>query len=117
MSDDQESTLKRSKLAVLSRDFVRFLQAKGPDSNCPVCGCDQWTVITMGPEGYAYRMVAPLRDGDRPISISTFAIHCEDCGYVQQHASKVVKKWVEANPAEPELDFDPAPDDEGNSGE
>lgn len=41
----------------------------------------------------------PLRDGENPMSLSTFAIHCDNCGYLRQHLSKVVKKWVTANPA------------------
>lgn len=112
MSDDQNSNQQRAQLAVRTRDFVRFLNEKTPDSDCPVCGCDQWTVICPGPEGDAYRIVAPLRDGDRSLSLSTFALHCENCGYLRHHVSKIVKKWIDENPEEPELDFDTANENE-----
>jgi hypothetical protein len=112
MSDEHDSNPPRAKLAVRTRDFVRFLNEKSPESDCPVCGFDQWTVICPGPEGDTYRIVAPLRDGDKSVTISTFAIHCENCGYLRHHVSKVVKRWADANPEEPELDFDPAPGEE-----
>ena len=110
MSDEQKQ--KRSVLATAADDFVRFLEAKSPESDCPVCEGDAWTVICPAfANADSYRLVTSLKDGSRPQSISTFAIYCDNCGYLRQHLSRVVKKWADENPAEPELDFEPPEQD------
>lgn len=116
MSDEQtHKAPKRAALAIAVTDFVRFLVAKSPESDCPVCKGDTWTVICpFDDDADTYRLVTSLRDGNRPMSVSTFALYCDNCGYVRQHLSKVVKKWVEENPVEPELDFD-SPIEDGDS--
>lgn len=107
MSDDQtQKNPKRSKFATGVTDFVRFLIAKSPETDCPVCDGSTWTVICPFDDGAnTYRLVTSLGDVDRPMSISTFALYCDGCGYVRHHLSKVVKKWVDENPVELELDF------------
>jgi len=113
MSDDQTlKTPKRSTFATGITDFVRFLEAKSPESDCPVCGGSTWTVVCpFDDDADTYRLVTSLKDGNRPMSLSTFALYCDECGYVRQHISKVVKKWVDENPIELELDFDSPPVD------
>ena len=99
----------RAKLAVEINDVIRFLEEKSLDSECPACGTDEWTIVCPAdPEGAldTYRLVTPLRDGDRPMTLSTVAIYCDNCGFVRQHLSRLIKKWIVDNPLEPELDFD-----------
>jgi len=108
MSHEKNSTQQtRSRRAVTSDDFVRFLVEKNPESNCPVCDGDAWTVVCpFGDHLDTYRLVVPMRDGPNPMTISTFAIFCDNCGYLRQHLARVVHQWVEANPVEQELDFE-----------
>ncbi|MNJ39982.1 hypothetical protein D3C77_348660 [compost metagenome] len=98
----------RSRLAVPADEFVRFLEEKTQGLKCPSCAADDWTVVCPT-DDYAdtYRLVTTLRDGSRPMNLSTFAIYCDNCGFVRQHLSRVVRAWVEQNPAAPELDFQP----------
>lgn len=112
MSDEKnEIKTKRSPLSVSSNDFVRFLEEKTLDSICPACKADEWTVVCPfsdeGDDNDTYRLVTPLRDGVKPTQISTFAIYCDNCGYIRQHLTRVVRNWANENPLEPELDFDP----------
>lgn len=113
-----EQTIKqpeRSKLSVTSDDFVRFLEAKNPESDCPVCGEETWTVICPFDHEDAhdtYRLVTRLKDGSRPMTVSSFGLFCDSCGYLRQHVAKVVRQWVDDNPIEPELEFEPSPTDE-----
>lgn len=108
MSEEKkEVTVKGSPLTVSAFDFVRFLEDKTLDSSCPACKLDEWTIICpYDDEADAYRLITPLRDGKKPTQISTFAIFCDNCGYVRQHMSRVVRSWANENPVEPELDFD-----------
>ncbi len=112
MSEDNASIPPpRSRRAVATADFVRFLEAKSPDSDCPVCGSSAWTVVCpYGGEQDVYRLVVQMRDGLRPMTISTFAIFCDSCGYIRQHLARTVQKWAEENPIEPELDFESGPE-------
>lgn len=106
--DEKEVIVKRSPLTVSAFDFVRFLEAKTLDSSCPACQLDEWTLVCPNDhEADAYRLVTQLRDGLKPTQVSTLAIFCDNCGFVRQHMSRVVKSWVTDNPLEPELDFDP----------
>ena len=117
MSDGNDSSqAPRSKRAVATSDFIRFLEAKNPDSNCPVCQSATWTVVCpYGGEGDTYRLVVPMRDGSKPMTISTFAIFCDSCGYVRQHLARTVQRWVTENPLEPELDFESGPEEPENA--
>lgn len=107
MSDDENSPeVSRSKFAVKSNDFVRFLEEKTPGSICPACKGDDWTLICQPNESAdTYRLVTVMKDGSRQITLSTFAIYCDACGYVRTHLARHVRKWVDENPREPELDF------------
>lgn len=101
----------RSKFAITAEDFVRFLEKKTTGASCPACGTDDWTLICPADDfADAYRLVTPLRDGGRSLNLSTFAIYCDSCGFVRQHFSRVVRTWVQNNPIDPELDFEPQPD-------
>lgn len=102
---------KLSPLAVSSDDFIRFLESISINDQCPVCETDRWTIICT-PEDeetpetkYAYRAVAPLRDGPKPMNLSSFSLYCNNCGYLRQHVAKVVRAWVRENPIDPELEF------------
>lgn len=107
MSDENKTADKKKHMfTVTSDDFIRFLEAKTPESDCPACGFDEWTVICpSGEDTNTYRLVTSMKDGLKPMHINTFAIHCKECGYVRHHLSRFVKAWVEDNPMEPELDF------------
>ncbi len=85
-------------------DFVRFLEVKTGGYNCPACGNSQWTVLGKAGHPEAYRVVSALRDGQAPNSMSSFALFCNDCGFVRQHMARVVRKWVTENP-EPQQDL------------
>ncbi|WP_321837918.1 hypothetical protein [Pseudomonas kulmbachensis] len=112
MSDDQiQKSPKRSLFATKVSDFVRFLVAKTPETDCPVCNGSTWTVVCpFDDDADTYRLSTPLKDGNRPMAVSTFALYCDSCGYLRQHSSKVVSKWVADNPIEMELDFDSPPE-------
>ncbi|MFS1292062.1 hypothetical protein ACLRDI_30580 [Pseudomonas piscis] len=114
MSDeDNQTRLPRPPLSVSSDDFVRFLEANSSDADCPVCGKTEWTIICPFTEGSdTYRLVTSLKDGHKPMNVSTFALYCDHCGYFRQHLAKVVKKWVDNNPQNPELDFGASDADE-----
>lgn len=111
MSDENDTQKSpRSKLAISSEDFVRFLEEKTLGSECPACGTDEWTIVCPpDPDGLSdtYRLVTPLRDGGKSMNISTFAIFCDHCGFVRQHLSRSVRQWVAENPVNPELDLEP----------
>lgn len=97
--------------AVTMAEFVRFLQAKTDDAVCAACGSQWWTVVGSTETGATYRLSTPLRDGPKATQLSTFAIYCNECGLVRHHLSRVVRKWVDANPApeeaeQEELDLD-----------
>lgn len=103
-SDSQKP--KRSRLAVPADDFVRYLEAKTQGQTCPACGHDDWTLVCPSDEeADAYRLVTVLKDGDRPMNISTFAIYCDHCGFLRQHLARKVRDWALQNPIEQELDL------------
>lgn len=95
----------RHELTVNSEDFADFLREKTPDSVCPACGMDEWTVICPDPDESinAFRMRLVLQDGPRPASLSALAIYCDNCGYIRCHASRTVRKWVDARQFELDL--------------
>ena len=116
MSDEKTpQTAPKSKFSISSQDFVRFLEAKTLGSICPACEEDKWTIVCPAdPEGLSdsYRLLTPLKDGERAMNMSTFAIFCDNCGFVRQHLSRSVRKWVDENPVNPELDLEPSDDSE-----
>lgn len=107
MSDEKNAeTEKKSKFTLDSDEFIRFLEFKTPESICPACGHDEWTVICpSGENTNNFRLVTLMRDGPKPIHLNTFAIFCKNCGFIRQHLSRFVREWAEENPVEGELDF------------
>lgn len=89
-------------------DFIRFLHEKTTGRECPACGNSAWTVLGPAEGEYSYRLVTLLKDDPRrTLRLSTFALVCDNCGYLRQHMARVVRKWVEENPeAQQELDLD-----------
>ena len=109
MSDDESA---KHKFSVTTSEFVRFLQEKTPDSSCPGCNAKVWTVVGSAANGMAYRMVTNLRDGPSATHLSTFAIYCNECGYIRHHWAKKVREWVEENAQQGEIEFEEADEDD-----
>ncbi|KAB0502795.1 hypothetical protein [Pseudomonas lini] len=104
MSEDEIQNTRQ--FAVSAHDFVRFLEAKTLDSPCPACSFQGWTVIGSSKNGSTYRLATPLRDGPKPSQVSTFAIYCNECGFVRHHLSRKVREWIDENPEPEQLDLE-----------
>lgn len=104
MSDKETvHTPEQHVYTVKADEFAQFLVEKTPESNCPACGHNHWTVICPPPgEQNAYRMRIQLADGPRSGSMSLLGIYCDNCGYVRTHMARVVRKWIDAR----QLDLD-----------
>lgn len=87
-------------LPVLADDFVRFLKSKAQsdDDVCPVCGKDHWTILCPAGDQETFRLGTPVRNKEEIFYVSTFAYYCQSCGYLRQHFSDVVYRWVQENP-------------------
>lgn len=103
MSDEELPKVHR--FATKSSDFVRFLEQKTTKNDCPTCGNEVWTVVCAD-NGYTYRLTSILRDGEKQNTFSTFALFCNECGFVREHSARLVSHWVKENPEQPELDLE-----------
>ena len=103
---------KKHKFSVTANEFVRFLEFKTPDSDCPACQSKKWTVVGSSANGMAYRFVTNLRDGPSASHISTFAIYCNECGYIRHHWARKVNEWVNANPDQLDIEFEEGVNDD-----
>lgn len=103
---------KDHKLAVSTDDFIRFLEAKSLEASCPSCQSQQWTVIGSVDTDTPYRLSTPAKTSLKATNLLTYAIFCVECGFVRNHMARVVKAWVDENPAEQtEMDFGKDDDD------
>lgn len=102
----EEAGEQRHKFSVTADEFVRFLESKTPESACPACQSKEWTVVGSSTNGMAYRFVTNLRDGPSASHISTFAIYCNECGYIRHHWSRKVKDWLTANSPQLDIEFE-----------
>ncbi len=96
MSDSAKKPLKRMRImSVKATDFVRFIQSQtvGEDV-CPVCKTDSWTIICPSGEEPTFRLGTQVRNREDMFYFSTFGYFCDSCGYLRQHVSSVVHKWV-----------------------
>lgn len=98
--------VKHHKFSVTVEDFIRFLEAKTFESECPACHTANWTVIGSGENEMTYRLITPMRDGPRPNFVNFLGIYCNECGFVRQHLAKVVRRWVDDNPEPEQLELD-----------
>lgn len=100
MSDSKKKLLKRMTImSVKADDFVRFLESKTVDDDlCPICETDKWTIICPSGEESTFRFGTQIRNVEEMFYFSTFGYFCENCGYLRQHVSSVVHKWVRDNP-------------------
>lgn len=108
----EDAGKQQHRYAVTTNEFVRFLESKTPESACPGCQSKDWTVVGSAANGMAYRFVTNLRDGPAASHISTFAINCDECGYVRHHWARKVKEWVTANPVQQEIEFEEGVDND-----
>lgn len=99
MTDDAKPLPKRmTMLKITAKDFARFLDAKlGGADRCQVCGTDVWTIFCPGPDDI-FRLGMNVRNQEKQFFVSTFAYHCDNCGYVRNHHAATVHKWVIENP-------------------
>lgn len=102
MSESKKNSLKRMTImSVKANDFVRFLKNKTiEDDVCPICKTDSWTIICPTGEEPTFRFGTQVRNKEDMFYFSTFGYFCDNCGYLRQHVSSVVHKWVKENPAE-----------------
>ncbi|HCF7312658.1 TPA: hypothetical protein NIJ62_003520 [Pseudomonas aeruginosa] len=110
-----EENNEAHRFSVSMEDFIRFLEAKTGESDCPACKGETWTVIGVDKTDISYRLVTSLRDGSGPVTLSTFGVYCNNCGYIRQHLSRKVKDWVLENPGPEQLvlsEFDEADDND-----
>ena len=117
MTDTPESKPKRlTMFAVDSKDFARFLVAKGAgkDENCPLCQGDDWTILCPDDDGPTLRLGMPVRNRPDMFYMSTFGYFCNSCGYLRTHMASTVHEWVENNPRP---DSDLIDDDDSSAGE
>lgn len=101
-----EENAQPHKFSVSMDDFIRFLVSKTNDSVCPACGTGHWTVIGSATNDMAFRMVTQLRDGPSSTQINTFALSCNECGFVRQHLARKVREWVDSNPHQEQLELE-----------
>jgi hypothetical protein len=65
-----------------------FLEAKGADTECPVCGALDWTTASaLG--------VVPVSEGTEPLiqtdkGIPVVSMFCDNCGFVRLHNAKPI---------------------------
>ncbi len=107
MSEKPDSRPKRlTMFAVDSRDFARFLIAKGADEDedCPVCHGEEWTILCPDDDGPTIRFGMPVRNRPNAFYLSVFGYFCNSCGYIRTHLASTVHDWVEKNP-KPDSDF------------
>ncbi|MNJ28711.1 hypothetical protein D3C77_232570 [compost metagenome] len=100
-----EKKTDRERFTVKMDDFIRFLEAKTSTTNCAACGHDHWTILGWSDTDVTLRLVNELLDGPKPESTSSFALFCNNCGFLRQHVSKVVRDWVDSNPEPTQLDL------------
>ncbi|MBF8730476.1 hypothetical protein IRZ59_08445 [Pseudomonas guariconensis] len=94
------------RFSVQMDDFIRFLEEKTSSTSCAACGNDLWTILGWADTDVTFRAITPLLDGPKEESASTFALFCNNCGFLRHHMSKVVRDWVDSNPAPEQLDLD-----------
>lgn len=100
--------IEKHQFAVRTSDFVRFLEEKTLDQPCPACGACQWTLIGPKDDGITFMLRTALRGASSPTQVTTVAVYCNECGFLRQHLAKVVRNWVDANPAPDQLEFEGA---------
>ncbi|MCG8911276.1 hypothetical protein [Pseudomonas sp. DP-17] len=100
MSENDKPPSKRMTLhSVSTDDFIRFLQAHTPErDDCPVCGNPDWMILNDGDTERLYRLGTVIRNNETPLYASSFGYSCMKCGYLRQHLSKIVHRWVADNP-------------------
>ncbi|MFJ7790673.1 hypothetical protein [Pseudomonas sp. NPDC096925] len=101
-----EEEVPKHRYAVSIDDFLRFLVEVTGDTTCPACGNEQWTMIGTNQTDSAYRLYTSLRDGKGQKALNTFAIYCNECGFVRQHLARIVREWVDKNPAPEQLELE-----------
>lgn len=71
-------------------DLIKFLQSKGTNSNCTVCGKNSWTV----PSDATQASVPIHQTGGNfvlpPPSIAAHILVCMNCGHIVLFASVIV---------------------------
>jgi hypothetical protein len=81
----------------------RYYNETGFDYACPVCHAGKWIVINGKSLEPAVILLSPAGDmrGSRPAHVSTYCMHCENCGFVRQHVRSVIDEYLEAHPEPP----------------
>ena len=77
---------------ITQENLIRFFQSH--DKPCYVCGGTDW-LVTEVDHPIVNGMLSP--DGNYnfpPHAILTYAIVCQQCGYVRHHDAELVKKWI-----------------------
>ncbi|NQD78617.1 hypothetical protein HP436_00290 [Pseudomonas sp. CrR14] len=96
----------KHKFAVSADEFIRFLEDKTIESDCPACEGSDWTIIGDSSSGEPFRLRTMLKSESRTIGLSSYAIYCDNCGFIRQHLARVVRNWATENPpSQKEIDF------------
>lgn len=99
MSDTESSSQRR--YSVLVGDLKRFIDAKGYDKPCGICGSDDWIIpLEDGYEEgdpFARVQMAGLHGIGLRASLPVHTLMCKDCGNIQLISAVVVREWVEEN--------------------
>lgn len=96
----------RERFSVQMDDFIRFLEEKTASTTCAACGQNEWTLFGRADTDVAFRAITPLLDGPEEESTSSFVLFCNNCGFIRHHMAKIVRDWVDSNPAPEQLDLD-----------
>lgn len=97
---------KPHRLTTTMKDFIRFLQAKTSNHECPACGNKMWTIAGFVGQENAARFNLKIEDVPNASSVSSLGCSCNECGFMRFHMAHVVHEWLEANPAaQQELDL------------
>ncbi|MDO1495788.1 hypothetical protein HND72_14505 [Pseudomonas putida] len=96
----------RERFSVQMDDFIRFLEEKTGSTTCSACGKNEWTLFGLPDTDVAFRAITSFLDGPEEESTSSFVLFCNNCGFMRHHVSKVVRDWVDSNPAPVQPDLD-----------
>lgn len=89
--EDQQGTM------VDSAKVHQFLEAKGADCDCMVCGHDEWGLWHASQEGVVGGVLPPgrrdghyLLSGGRPVLL----MECQNCGFIRLHSYSKYLAWL-----------------------
>lgn len=98
MTDSAKQRKGKDVFATDADEFIRFLAEK-TKIECPACGEKNWTVLCPPDNSDTYRFGLQIRNLEKRPYVSVFSAFCTSCGYMRAHNSRIVRQWLDDNPA------------------